>query len=249
MRILVVEDDPGIAAQVGRALTDAGYTVDQASDGEEGDEFGRTLSLSGDLVAVGARNHDQSGQAYVFQEQVTGWTELARLTDRGVPVHYIVGNHDPWHLDYFERELGVTVSREAMEFRADGRALHLSHGDGRRDSRHVGIRRYIVRHPVSMALFRTLLPADVAYKLTRWTKNRFGSAGVDPQTVEQLADHGRRQIGKLAVDLEVQQPRPLHRESRRRAAVATREFRNGRAGLGGDGERQCDETRDRGPKQ
>ena len=36
MRILVVEDDPAIGAFVVRALREAGYTVDHASDGDEG---------------------------------------------------------------------------------------------------------------------------------------------------------------------------------------------------------------------
>jgi len=35
MRILVVEDDPALAAQLSRALTDAGYVVDQAEDGAD----------------------------------------------------------------------------------------------------------------------------------------------------------------------------------------------------------------------
>ena len=42
MRILVVEDDPGIAGQLVRALKDANYAVDQANDGEEGHFLGGT---------------------------------------------------------------------------------------------------------------------------------------------------------------------------------------------------------------
>ena len=36
MRLLLVEDEPRIAAHVGAALSGAGYVVDQAADGEEG---------------------------------------------------------------------------------------------------------------------------------------------------------------------------------------------------------------------
>ena len=36
MRVLVVEDEPDLRAQLVRALEDAGYAVDQAADGEEG---------------------------------------------------------------------------------------------------------------------------------------------------------------------------------------------------------------------
>ncbi|HFC04386.1 MAG TPA: response regulator transcription factor, partial [Rhizobiales bacterium] len=36
MRLLVVEDDPDLNRQLFDALTDAGYVVDKALDGEEG---------------------------------------------------------------------------------------------------------------------------------------------------------------------------------------------------------------------
>jgi CheY-like chemotaxis protein len=36
LRVLVVEDEPALAVAVSEALTDAGFTVDRAGDGEEG---------------------------------------------------------------------------------------------------------------------------------------------------------------------------------------------------------------------
>jgi two-component system, OmpR family, response regulator len=42
MRCLVVEDDPDLRRQLERALSDAGYAVDVAADGEEGHFLGET---------------------------------------------------------------------------------------------------------------------------------------------------------------------------------------------------------------
>ncbi len=42
MRLLVVEDDPDLNRQLATALTDAGYVVDRAFDGEEGHYLGET---------------------------------------------------------------------------------------------------------------------------------------------------------------------------------------------------------------
>jgi len=53
MRILIVEDDPGIAAQLFRALDDAGYTIDQAGDGEEGHFLGDTEPYDAVLLDLG----------------------------------------------------------------------------------------------------------------------------------------------------------------------------------------------------
>lgn len=50
MRILVVEDDPDLNRQMVTALTEAGYAVDTASDGEEGHYLGDTEPY--DLVVL-----------------------------------------------------------------------------------------------------------------------------------------------------------------------------------------------------
>ncbi len=45
MRLLVVEDDPDLNRQLTTALTDAGYVVDRAFDGEEGHFLGESRAL------------------------------------------------------------------------------------------------------------------------------------------------------------------------------------------------------------
>ncbi|NKI33856.1 cadherin-like domain-containing protein [Wenzhouxiangella sp. XN79A] len=54
------------------------------SDGEQGDEFGWSVSLSGDRALVGARldadNGISSGSAYVFDFNGISWDETAKLT-------------------------------------------------------------------------------------------------------------------------------------------------------------------------
>src|SRR6201982_3029421 len=42
MRLLVIEDDPDLNRQLATALTEAGYVVDRAFDGEEGQYLGET---------------------------------------------------------------------------------------------------------------------------------------------------------------------------------------------------------------
>ena len=36
MRVLIVEDEPDLVKQMSRALGEAGYSIDVATDGEEG---------------------------------------------------------------------------------------------------------------------------------------------------------------------------------------------------------------------
>ena len=51
-----------------------------ASDGAAGDIFGRSVSVDGDTVVVGADNDDGIGSAYVFTRSGTTWTEQQKLT-------------------------------------------------------------------------------------------------------------------------------------------------------------------------
>lgn len=55
-----------------------------ASYAESGDEFGFSVSVSGNIAIVGAYGHDsRKGAAYVFEKnEITGnWTEVDKLTD------------------------------------------------------------------------------------------------------------------------------------------------------------------------
>ncbi len=53
MRVLVVEDDKDLAKQLNRALTEAGYTVDLAHDGEEGQFLGDTEAYDAVILDLG----------------------------------------------------------------------------------------------------------------------------------------------------------------------------------------------------
>jgi hypothetical protein len=52
-----------------------------ASDGATGDQFGFTLAIEGDLVAVGARRASSgTDAAYIFKSTGLGWVEIQKLT-------------------------------------------------------------------------------------------------------------------------------------------------------------------------
>ena len=58
MRALVVEDDPDLNRQLERALTDAGYAVDTARDGEEGFFLGETEPYDVVILDIGLPKMD-----------------------------------------------------------------------------------------------------------------------------------------------------------------------------------------------
>lgn len=62
-RVLVVDDEPMLRRLVARALTDAGYMVDEASDGLAGWELARSTPF--DLVITDSRMPRLSGPEFV----------------------------------------------------------------------------------------------------------------------------------------------------------------------------------------
>jgi len=126
---------------------------------------------------------------------------LARWTDRGIPVTYLLGNHDPWHKDYFTEELGVTLIPESVEAMHFGRRLHLAHGDGLAAAGRLrGWLRALLRHPVPVWLYRTLLPADIGLGLAHWVSRRLHDQEVDASIPVRLRTQAYRLLGHDRLD-------------------------------------------------
>ena len=58
MRLLVVEDDPDLNRQLTTALSDAGYVVDRAFDGEEGHYLGDSEPYDAVVLDIGLPKMD-----------------------------------------------------------------------------------------------------------------------------------------------------------------------------------------------
>lgn len=56
--------------------------------------------------------------------------KIAEITDRGIPVHWFIGNHDMWIFDYIPKELGVKMYSAEIEREFGGKKFFIGHGDG-----------------------------------------------------------------------------------------------------------------------
>ena len=85
MRVLVVEDEPDLCRQISRGLAEAGYSVDEAPDGEEGGFLGDTEPYDAVVLDLGL-------------PKVDGITVLNhwRQTGRDMPV-LILTARDSWN--------------------------------------------------------------------------------------------------------------------------------------------------------
>lgn len=105
--------------------------------------------------------------------------KLAELSDRGISIHFFVGNHDMWMRDYFQKELNIPVYHAPKEFERGGKKFLIGHGDGLGPGDH-GYKRLkkIFRNPVSKWLFGILPPVagmGIAHYMSRRSRAQTGS--------------------------------------------------------------------------
>ena len=55
---------------------------------------------------------------------------LKSLTDKGIQIHFFIGNHDIWTFGWLEQETGIQVHRKPESIDIAGKRLFLAHGDG-----------------------------------------------------------------------------------------------------------------------
>ncbi|MBC6399405.1 MAG: UDP-2,3-diacylglucosamine diphosphatase [Ekhidna sp.] len=56
--------------------------------------------------------------------------KMAELSDSGIPIHILKGNHDMWMSDYFRDELGVNIHENPILLNVGERKFMIGHGDG-----------------------------------------------------------------------------------------------------------------------
>jgi len=90
---------------------------------------------------------------------------LLDLTQRGIKVTYLPGNHDFWLGDYLHRQVGIELADEKLDVIHQGKRIHLFHGDGLAYGDY-GYRliKKLFRFEPNIWLYK-LLPVDLAYKL------------------------------------------------------------------------------------
>lgn len=85
---------------------------------------------------------------------------IADLREDGIPVLMIGGNHDCWGGEILRDDVGIDFRVEPWEGSLAGWRTRVEHGDGLRGREDRGYRalRRVLRHPVSIRLFRWLHP-------------------------------------------------------------------------------------------
>lgn len=92
--------------------------------------------------------------------------QLARMSDRGIPIHLFPGNHDQWVGSYFSDEMGIHIHHDPTEFDLHGVKIMVDHGDGlgKSDWRYT-LLNILFKSRFAHYLFSRLVHPDLAMRL------------------------------------------------------------------------------------
>jgi UDP-2,3-diacylglucosamine hydrolase len=97
------------------------------------------------------------------------FTKISDITDRGIKINYIAGNHDFWKGDFFRKEFGIEICHTHIEREIEGKKFYVHHGDGFAHN-DLGYRlvKKILRNNLSQKLYSMLHP-DIGILLAKGT--------------------------------------------------------------------------------
>ena len=88
-------------------------------------ESGGTLVINGDLFDFYFEYKDVIPKVYV-----PFYHEILKLREAGVKVHFVLGNHDYWVLDFITDTLFDYTYFSDTQFEINGKKFYVTHGDG-----------------------------------------------------------------------------------------------------------------------
>ncbi len=98
--------------------------------------------------------------------------KLAELSDSGIRITWLIGNHDIWIFDYIPSELGVEVVDGILERSILGKDFLLSHGDGIPPlPRTFSVLRRLFRNRFCQRLFSAVHPRWTVPFAHRWSRH------------------------------------------------------------------------------
>lgn len=116
--------------------------------------------------------------------------KLAELSDEGVEITWLTGNHDIWIFDYLPTELGIRVVDSSLAVTINGSDFYLAHGDRTGcDSRWFCIMQKLFRNKFCQRLYASLNPRWTIPFALRWST----SSRQKPQ----LSDNDERSAAAL----------------------------------------------------
>ena len=124
--------------------------------------------------------------------------KLAELSDAGIKITWLIGNHDIWIFDYIPSEIGIEVVDGSLQREVLGTLFQMEHGDERVGGKKFRIMRALFRNRFCQWLYAGLHPrwtVGFAYGCSRRSRNSYKDLDIIPvENVNSLRNHVSREI-------------------------------------------------------
>ena len=98
--------------------------------------------------------------------------KLAELSDRGIEIHLLIGNHDIWMFDYLPDEIGALIHQGPLIVDLLGKRFFLAHGDEvGKQSIHFRFLQALFRNKICQFLYAGIHPRWTFAFARRWSLN------------------------------------------------------------------------------
>lgn len=153
------------------------------------EEDAESLFLVGDIFDFWFEYNEVVPKGFV---RVLG--RLAALSDRGVRVVMLTGNHDMWVGDYLTKECGIELYTKPQTFTLAGKTLFVAHGDNMNIGFKpiLGLMNAMFRSKVLRKIASWLIHPDLFMRFGKWWsgKSRKSHGGVQSaQVLNPLIDY------------------------------------------------------------
>jgi len=100
------------------------------------------------------------------------YVKINELQKSNIKIHYLLGNHDYWPLDFITDKLNMIVHKGDIDFEINQKKFHVTHGDGLLSWEH-GYRfvKKILHNRFFIWLFRWVHPT-IGYGFAEWVASR-----------------------------------------------------------------------------
>ena len=94
-------------------------------------ELINSIEADSELIILGDLFDYWFEYKYVIQKgYYRFFAALKNASERNVKIHYLIGNHDFLHRDFFRTEFSAEVYEDNTELEINGKKFYLAHGDG-----------------------------------------------------------------------------------------------------------------------
>ena len=128
---------------------------------------GGTLIINGDLFDFYFEYKDVIPKVYMPL-----YYQILKLRESGVKVHYVLGNHDYWVMDFINNTLFDKVYSDDVKIKIGDKNFYITHGDGFLSwDRSYRVLKKIIRSRLFIWFYRSLHPR-IGYSFANWVSKK-----------------------------------------------------------------------------